>query len=125
MKSRDNLSRDEVEQQVDQWIDQWGTLSSPQVSPFFVDNVLNRIDNETRNQVKFHEHRFMVALGATILLLLGLNLITILVEIRSDKPQDSYTEQVATEYQNLQLDTFNNYSLTADGSLNYDQPTKK
>jgi hypothetical protein len=125
MKSREKHNKEQVEYQIDQWIDQWGSLSSQQVSPFFVDKVFNRIEIETQKQVKFHEHRFMVALAATILLLLGLNLITVLVEIQTNSPQDSFTEQVATEYQNLQQDTFNNYSLTADGSLDYYQTTKK
>jgi hypothetical protein len=95
------------------WIESIEPMPEISVSPFFKENLFARINDHDLSRHTGHEMFFFRLAVASIFLLLVINFSFIYKSYSTSAVGTGDMEQLVTEYENIDNDTYSNYSLLA------------
>jgi hypothetical protein len=108
-------SKRDLEKIADHLIDSINPIEPTRVSPFFKTNVLARIEeiNTSSKPVFVFENFFYRSAVAVIAILVIINLAMVYNSLNSDQTDLSGVDQLVSQYQMFETDTYNDYNLLA------------
>lgn len=102
-----------LRQIIDSWVEDTSWEKAPLVSPFFHEKVLDKVQFLKLDPSMRYDRFFLKTAVALVFILIFANLLTIYSGRKLVVKSSSVTDQIVLEYENLENDSYSNYSVLA------------